>query len=461
MPAMSKSRKNPLLVSPPGAGERLRTTLHALQKSLGFRLGAGYFAACLIGLISFMLLTSRLYTQQSELMIHEYGNTVAQQLAQSCVDAVVRGDLVSLHAQLEKLTDMDSIVDVAVYDMENHVLAQASSTAEERNRIPEEAIRNFPASISFQDSIAGKVIVSLNTQKILKQGHWLSIYLVCGLMIALGFILLISKFWSHMAQSHYQTLVAQLNKTLASTSTLSNFDQPLPSWPELLKKLDHLDEHLRYLEQRSPAPKFTQSGKYVYKPTEGSYAELMIECSNFKSLQQQLHHRELQRLVDHFQEQLAKVSKLYHGVNIHSPGDHILLRFLVNDVTDASLQAICCAVLLKGLLKSNTPESTTNINLEFRFAVHWHAHDEREVGELLRNHLLQTEYFEMYHLCQLAKPGEVLTTKGIKQSPAVAEHVKLDLISGESDTDYYRVLRISDSYKKLLEQQIQQLGSLG
>jgi hypothetical protein len=114
--------------------------------------------------------------------------------------------------------------------------------------------------------------------------------------------------------------------------------------------------------------------------------------------------------------------------------------------------------LLKGLLKNNTPESTTHINLEFRFVVHWHAHDEREVAELLRNHLLQTEYLEMLHLCQLAKSGEILTTKGIKQSPAVAEHVKLDLISGESDTDSYRVLRISDSYKKLLEQQIQQLG---
>jgi len=63
----------------------------------------------------------------------------------------------------------------------------------------------------------------------------------------------------------------------------------------------------------------------------------------------------------------------------------------------------------------------------------------------------------MLHLCQQAKPGDILTTKGIKQSPAVAEHVKLDLISGESDSDYYRVQKISDSYKKLLEQQVQQL----
>ena len=73
---------------------------------------------------------------------------------------------------------------------------------------------------------------------------------------------------------------------------------------------------------------------------------------------------------------------------------------------------------------------------------------------------LETEYREMFLLCQRAKPGDILTTKGIKQSPAVAEHVKLDLISGDSDTDYYRVQRISDSYKKLLEQQVQQLVSM-
>jgi len=150
--------------------------------------------------------------------------------------------------------------------------------------------------------------------------------------------------------------------------------------------LNHLDEHIRYLAQRSPTPKLVQSSKYIYKPTEGSYAELIIDCVNFKQLQQQLHHRELQRLLDHFQTQLEKVTKLYGGVNIQSPGDHILLRFLVNDVTDASLQAICCAVLLKGLLKTNTPAGTTSIMLEFRFAIHWHAYDERPVVDLLHNH---------------------------------------------------------------------------
>jgi len=466
MPTMSQRSKNPLLPTPPSVSTRLHAALHDLQHSPGFRLGASYFAASLASLLILVLLTARLYTQQNELMIREYGNTVAQQLAQSCVDAVVRGDLVSLHAQLEKLTGMDNIVDVAVYDMENHVLAQAGDPATARKKIPEEAIRNFPASISFQDSIAGKVIVGIDTHNVLKQKYWLYIYLVCCLLIALGLVILISKFWSIKARALYEELVKNLNKALASTSTLSTLEhtplkQKLPAWSEVGNKLNHLEEHLRYLEQRSPTPKFIQSGKYAYKPTEGSYAELMIECSNLKQLQQQLHHRELQRLLDNFQDQLVKISNLYHGVSVHSPGDHILLRFLVNDVTDASLQAICCAILLKGLLKNNAPESTTNIALEFRFAVHWHAYDERNVAELLRNHLLHTEYLEMRHLCQQGKPGEILTTKGIKQSPAVAEHVKLDLISGESDTDYYRVLRISDSYKKLLEQQIQQLGSVG
>lgn len=462
---MRQSKNNPLIPVQPSLVQQLRTAWCELQRSLVFRLGLGYFAACFISLFVLTLLTASLYTRQSETLIHEYGNTVAQQLAQSCVDAVVRGDLVSLHAQLEKLTEMNSIVDAAVYDMENHVLAQAGTASGKKNNIPERAIRNFPASITFQDSIAGKVIIRLDTQTILKQKGWLYAYLICALIIAVGLVALISRYWMAQAHALYRELTSSLNQTLSATSTLSPLDQELPAWPEIGNKLRHLADHIhymeqRYIEQRSPAAKFTQSDKYSYKPTEGSYAELMIECCNLKQLQQQLHHRELQRLLDNFQEQLKKVSKLYHGVNIHSPGDHILLRFLVNDVNDASLQAICCAVLLKGLLKTNSPETTTGIFLEFRFAVHWHAHDQRDVADLLRNHLLQGEYFEMLHLCQQAKSGDILTTKGIKQSPAVAEHVKLDLISGESDADYYRVLRISDSYKKLLEQQIQQLRAI-
>jgi len=459
MPRMRQSRNNPFIATDRTLGQQLRSAWNTLQASLVFRLGLSYFAACFISLLVLTALTARLYTQQSETMIHEYGNTVAQQLAQSCVDAVVRGDLVSLHAQLQKLAEMNSVVDAAVYDMENHVLAQAGASADKTSKVPEEAIRNFPASITFQDSVAGKVIIRLNTQNILKQKHWLYGYFICGIIVGLGLIAMISRLWINRANALYRELTISLNNTLSATTTLSPLDQELPAWPEIGNKLKHLAEHLNYIEQRSPAPKLTQSGKYAYKPTEGSYAELMIECSNLKQLQEQIHHRELQRLLDNFQEQLEKVSKLYHGVNIQSPGDHVLLRFLVNDVNDAALQAICCAVLLKGLLKTNTPETTTSLCLEFRFAVHWHAHDERSVADLLHNHLLHTEYLEMLHLCQHAKAGEILTTKGIKQSTAVAEHIKLDLISGESDADYYRVQRISDSYKKLLEQQIQQLGS--
>ena len=460
---MYQSRHNTLLTAQPGLSQKLRSAWDELRQSPVFRLGSGYFVACLASLLVFALLTVRLYNQQSETIIHEYGNTVASQLAQSCVDAVVRSDLVSLHAQLEKLAEMNSVVDAAVYDMENHVLAQANMAADKKSKIPEDAIRNFPASITFQDSIAGKVIVRLDTQNIIKQKRWLYAYLVCGLIIAFGLVSLISHFWIRRANNLYKELTSNLNQTLSATSTLSPLEQDLPPWPEIGNKLKHLNDHIHYIEQRhleqaSPSQRFTQSGKYVYKPTEGSYAELMITCNNLAQLQQQLHHRELQRLLDNFQQQLDKVSKLYHGVNIHSPGDHVLLRFLVNEVSDAALQAICCAVLLRGLLKTNMPETTTGITLDFRFALHWHAHDERAVADLLHNHLQQGEHQEMLHLCQQAKPGEILASKGIKQSPSVAEHIKLDLISGDSDSDYYRVHRISDSYKKLLEQQIQQLA---
>jgi uncharacterized membrane protein affecting hemolysin expression len=428
-----------------------------MQPSPTLRLVLGYFSVCALSLVAIYVLAYQLYEQQGEVLIKEYGNTVARQLASSTVDAVIRSDLVSLHAQTEKLAEQDGIVDVTVYDMENHVLAQSGMPADRKKGLAAFGVRIFPASINFQDSVAGKVVVSLDTGSIKNPQRWLTAYAGICLALALGVIIALSRFWTKKARQLYSQMIINLNKVLDSSSQLSHLEHALPPLSEVNQTLAQLNEHIHDLEQRHPVPKLVPTGKHAFRPIDGSYAELMVECCNLKRLQQQLHHRELRRLIDHFEEQLDKASKLYHSINLPSPGNHVLLRFMVNDITDASLQAICCAIVLKGLLKANPPECTTDVRLEFRFIVHWHTHDERPMPDLLRNHLLQLDYLEMFQLCQRAKPGEILTTKDLKQSPAVAEHVKLDLISGDSETDYYRVQRISDSYKKLLEQQIQQL----
>jgi len=428
-----------------------------MQKSIALHLGAGFFIAALISTMVIGWFTVRLYHQVVEATISEYGETVAHQLAQASVDAVVRGDLVSLHAQLEKLVSTNTIIDAAVYDMENRVLAQAGVTPNARHNIPDSALRNFPATISFQDSIAGQVIVSLDTSALMKKQFWLYLYLTFGIALTAMTMAALSWFLAHRVVMRYQQLVRHINLALAASPMLTPFDETVPTPQQLDSALKQIGEHIQQLEQRQLTPRFVQNGKHAYRPTEGSYAELMVACTNLEALQQQLHHRELHKHLEHFQKQLTKASKLYHAIAAPSTGSHVLLRFPVNDVDDAALQAICCAAVLLGLLNQNSATDTLNIALEFRFAIHWHEHDTRPLPDILHNQHNQAELNELLDLCRRSRNNDIIVTKAIKQSPQVTEHIKLELISGDSDVDYYRVQRISDNYKKLLEQQIQQL----
>lgn len=445
-----------MLEPQPTLAARLDAEIKKLRRSPGFRLGAVYYLVLAATLAFMTLLSLWLYANQAESSISRFGNTLARQIAQSSVDAMVRGDFVSLRAQLDRMTEVEQVLEVGVYDINNQVLAEAG---ERPAWLPESAIRDFSATITFQDSVAGKVIVRINARPVTSQKNWLYGYLACSLVIALGLTFLVSRAFERTARQHYEELIDKLNAVLASTSTLAPLGSLQPRWHEMISSLDSLNLHIQDLEQLTPSLNLRPDPKFIYKPTEGSYAELMIECQNFSRLQQQLHHRELQKLLDNLEEQRAKAAKLYHANNVHSPGNHIVLRFLVNDVHDASLQAICCALLIAGLLRANPSESNMSVTLDLRFVIRWHAHDERPLSELAHNHLLSAEHEEMQRMSHMIRHSEIIVTKDIKRSPAVAEHVKMELLNSDSDVDYYRVLRISDNYRKLLEQQIGQLSS--
>lgn len=426
-----------------------------LKNDQRLQLAGVFFAGFLASYLLVALLVVHFYRQHTELSLQTYGSTIAQQLAQATADAVLRNDRVSLHAQLESLIDSPYVTEAAVYDMENHLLAQA---VENRGDGGREYLFHYPATITFQDNIVGKVAIGLDAAALFRQGYWLYGYLLCGLLLCALASIGISHVLVARFRHRYRHLVDQVHAIQPHiTAELADDEgSNTPPVDVLEKNLLYLQEYLQQLEQGAPVVKFTQTGKLSYQPPQGSYAELLIDCFNFSILQQQVHHRELQRVVDDLHTLVQEAAQLYHATDIHSPGDHIRLRFIHNDITDAALQSICCAVVIRNLVRAQQGDSS--ITLQLRFAIHWHEHDERPLPDLMRNHLLLQEQQELQQLCQLGNSGDILVSKGIKRSTVVAEHIKLELISGDSDVDFYRVQRLSDHYRKLLEQQALQLA---
>src|SRR5690606_22878845 len=139
-----------------------------------------YFTGFVLTYLLVALLILRLYRQQVDITLLEYGNTVAHQLAEASVDALLRNDRLSLHAQLENLAKAPNIVEAGSYDMGNRLTAQAADPNYNGN-----SLRYYPAAITFQDSIVGKAIIGLDIRPLLANDHWLYGYLFCGLLLSL------------------------------------------------------------------------------------------------------------------------------------------------------------------------------------------------------------------------------------------------------------------------------------
>ncbi len=391
--------------------------------------------------------------------ISEYGNTVARQLAQASVDDVVRGDLVSLRAQLQNLTQLDTVITAAIYDIEDRPLALAGTTPNTRKHIDSDAVRNFPAPITFDNSIAGKAIVSLNITNLQAIHQRLYLSLTISIIAVALLTIAISYFLARIANRFYRSLSDQL-EALSPELVRQAENSSENNWQALNTSLKNLGDYIHQVEDKpsSVSPGKTRTSQPATAP--GSYAELVIECINFEQLQNQLHHKAFMKLVESFQHKLDQTRALYHGTNVPTSGPWVVIRFSQDTLSEPPFEAICCGTVLCGLL---TEQSELDARLQFRMAVHWHenGNDRTDMPNLLENRLQQNTWDDVRFLCSQANSNEIVATKNIKQFTSVSEHIKLELISGVSEVDCYRVKNISDNYKQLLDKQVQQLNNLG
>jgi len=435
--------------------QQLTPHLKTLWRSIGFRLSLGYLAVFLSGILLIWVFVSNILNQLIEETVDEYGKTVAEQLAQSSVDNLVRGDLVSLQIQLDNLTNLDTVISAAIYDVENRTLVQAGSTPNSRKEINQHNIRNFPATITFDKSIAGKVIVSLNTENLQGIHSHLNTSLTLGILVISLLTIAISYFLGKTASRLYSELFQKI-QSISPEQVKAEENQI--NWDNLGSSLKSIGDYIDGLQQDHNAPSHTNTEKQAPQQT-GSYAELLIECTNFETLQQQISHREFKNLTADFEHKLEQSKVLYHGSSFLISGPYVCLRFYADSSSEPPFQAICCAVVLQGLMQNN-PHKSVNVDLNLRMAVHWQEQEAEQLPEILKNHIYKSELEELQFLCSQAGSGEIVTNKNVRQFPSIAEHIKLELISGVSEVDCYRVQKLSDNYQALLNRQIKQLHKL-
>lgn len=156
------------------------------QYSLAKKLPALVLSLCLIlGLLSWALLSSHA-SKLSQEALEEKGQLTINQLAELVRGPLFNGDSISIQVALQNVTEDQTILDASVYDIGGQLVAQSKKPA------PDSAIAvSFNRNIVLQDTQAGKVIISVDSQPIEQHynqavSNWLLLWAVFTLLSTYG-----------------------------------------------------------------------------------------------------------------------------------------------------------------------------------------------------------------------------------------------------------------------------------
>ncbi len=266
--------------------------------------------------------TRQLIQHSSEL----FGLSLVEQLARDASNPLVKNDKLSLQALLHKLIQSPLVVRVAIYNVENQPVAEAGQQNIDG--------RALSASITFQDSIAGYAVLTLNTSTLQHQAFKLAWQLVfLALLLAM-----LAYFISLLPARYFSTALEDL-RVLASTPPArrkANTQIGYAGKDELRALADTL------IAGGSPTDSHHQS------PGSNNGALLFIQIHNLMIDSEQAQAVEsLTASLQSMQQQLAMICKLYDGeLNIERQ-QGFSLRFSDKDNENSyPFRAICAGQLM-------------------------------------------------------------------------------------------------------------------
>ena len=416
-----------------------------LNRSLVLRLVAGYGAIFILGLALTGVFSFTRVMKLVDNTIDTYGETVATQLANSTLDAVMQRDMIGLQAQLSRLLKTPGIVSAVIYDARNQLMAQAGATPSELNG--RDYLHNYSATLVLGDNMTGSVVVTLDTKDIehvLPEMHW--ILVVIGAIVLLSLLFLakdISQQRSSLAQALHDYFPLQMEQL--KSENLSEDDIRLV--------LSELREHVDRVQAPSPAALRDAAADILN--SGGGRAYLLLECHNLDLLQRQVSRDRLRALLDQMQQQVEKTCRLYNAQRMPVAGSCIKMVIAADaeHITDALLQTACCARVLAGVLE-HCRDSELGIQLQWSLSLDWHAPCDNDI---LRNRQQALDEQRSQWLCRQVGSGQLAVSADAGALLQEQDKLTLAVEHGEGGKPFYRVTGFVQTQRVLLDGQIAHL----
>ena len=333
------------------------------------------FAACLtLGWPLTNAISQSLKAQNSLLR-----DTLTQQASSQAADAIFSQDLVSLNVMLSTLVNNPEVAYAAVYDLENHVVAEQG--------ISPDTVTTHSVRLLYQDQMIGSFQLVLNPGSLNSAiTRVYSLWLILSLLV-MAIAALIG--W-HLGQRHGQrlsTLSEQIAKLSATSGTEQQDEILLHGQGELMGLSQNLKDHAQLQKaqrdmQRALA-RFTHSGLSAgmmeIQPDSIQHEEytraavLFIDFVDFEKTAKSLSPGEMANLLNQYYFLIHQAARLYNGTVDKYVGDGIMVLFGVpqHDEKDC-FHGVCTALLLIGLLYEFNARRRSQQQpiLEFKMGLH-------------------------------------------------------------------------------------------
>lgn len=395
---------------------------------LQFTLGYGTLLAA--GLFAVTLACVWRSEQAIEQAQQQFGTTTAAQLAQLSVSAVAERNLVGLQAILARAA-VEPIISAAIYDVENHLLAQAGQPPSHRQS--NELSRHFNAPIGLGDNITGNVSVvldiSADRNAIASMRLWL--WLTAALLLA-GIGALSWHFGSSLREQRRAASRALLE--LAPSSLTERYLSDHTGFTEQQLRQLLLDVRHYVDTVSSPTPAQLQEAAQQIIDCRDGRLYLLLACKNLELLKKQVSREPLAHLLTQAEQRIFSFAQGHELISLPVAGSYF--KFVLPVVSREQLPTAVSAArqLAEQLLAELATVSTEGVGIRLNWAgvLDWHP---PATSELARNQQLAADHQRSEWLCLEAGRYELVLSV---EAGSWLKDSDLELVHSESGLPFYR-----------------------
>lgn len=251
-----------------------------------------------------------------------YGESLTRQLARDASKPLVQGDKLSLQSLLNKLVESPIVTRGSIYDLENNLIADAGNIRRKAQSIS--------ASITFQDSIAGYAVMTLDATLLLQHVNRASWQLISLVFVLSGLSFLLCL----IPARYLSTALKDLTAIAGIPPNQRNINSHIGYRGE--------DEVQQLADQiLSAVPAAQDSDQHDFAETV-----LVIELKNLSERRQRLNHQEIELLMSTTNQQLTMISKLYDGrLSVHRSNGFCITFSRENGDGDFPFRTVCSGLL--------------------------------------------------------------------------------------------------------------------